>query len=94
MKLPYFDKIQTFARKTARSLQIDTDRSYLLEMNSEGNLRISGITDIKNYDESCVLVLSDKFVTEIKGKALYMQRFTDTEINVSGDVFAINFIKR
>lgn len=94
MKLPDFDKMKSFTRKMARSLQIDTDRSYLLEMNSEGNLRVTGITDIKSYDESSVLVLSEKFITEIKGSGLFMQKFSDSEINVSGEILTINFIKR
>ena len=94
MKLPDFDKMKSFTRKMARSLQIDTDRSYLLEMNSEGNLRVTGITDIKSYDESSVLVLSEKFITEIKGSSLFMQKFSDSEINVSGEILTINFIKR
>ena len=88
-------KILTEAfRKAARILQLETDRSFLLEMNSEGNLRITGITDIKGYDECTILVVSIKYVTEIKGQQPFMQRFSDSEIIVSGEIGSISFMKR
>ena len=75
-------------------MQLESDRSFLLEMNSEGNLRITGITDIKGYNERSILVISQKYVTEIKGQKLFMERFSDSEIIVSGDTDTISFIKR
>lgn len=94
MKLPVIEKMQLRARKWARVLQLDTDRSYLLEFGSDGNLHICGIRDIRSYDETDIVVLSEKLVTEIKGRGLYMLRFSDTEISVSGEILSVNFIRR
>ncbi len=94
MKLPFYDKMKSVLYKTGKKLQIDTDRSYLLEVNSEGNLRICGITDISSYDEEAVLVLSEKYITEIKGFNLFMLKFSDSEINVSGEISSITFTER
>ena len=86
--------VTEFFRKTARNLQLDTDRSFHLEMNSEGNLRITGITDIKGYDEYCILVVSPKYITDIKGYGLFMEKFSEREIIVSGKIDTVSFIKR
>ncbi len=94
MTLPFYDKMKKVLYKAGKTLQIDTDRSYLLEVNSEGNLRICGITDICSYDEEAVLVLSEKYITEIKGCNLFMLKFSDSEINVSGEISSITFTER
>lgn len=94
MKLPLIEKMQSYARYWTRVLQLDTDRSYLLEFGSDENLHICGIRDIRSYDETDIVVLSERLVTEIKGRGLYMLRFSDTEISVSGEIFSINFIRR
>lgn len=94
MKLPFYDKMKTAIYKVGRQLQLDTDRSYLLEVNSEGKLRICGITDISSYDEQSVLVLSEKYITEIKGFNLFMLKFSDSEISVSGKIASITFTER
>lgn len=94
MKFKLTDKLQDFISTVSRKMQVDTDRRFLLEMNSEGNLRITGITDIKGYDESNIIVISVKYVTEITGRSLFMKRFSDTEIIVSGEIDRIDFIRR
>lgn len=94
MKFKPTDKLQDFISTVSRKMQVDTDRRFLLEMNSEGNLRITGITDIKGYDESNIVVISVKYVTEITGRSLFMKRFSDTEIIVSGEIDRIDFIRR
>ena len=94
MKIQHPLKITECLRKISRSLQLDTDRSFHLEMNSEGNLRITGITDIKGYDEYCILVVSPKYITDIKGYGLFMEKFSEREIIVSGKIDTVSFIKR
>lgn len=94
MNPPYIEKLMQILRHTLRKMQVDTDRSYLLEMNSDGQIRVNGINDIISYDECSVIALSDGLVTEIKGKSLYMLKFSDSEINVSGEIETVNFIRR
>ncbi len=94
MKLRYRDNIQNYLRYFLRSVQLDTDRNYLLEMNSSGNMRIWGIRDVQGFDENNILVISDKLITEIKGENMIMQKFSDCEIAVSGDIKTVSFIKR
>ncbi len=86
--------VHKFLRNYIRSVQLDTDRSYVFEMVSPGEVRICGALDVKNYDKENVLVVSKEVITEIKGNNMNMCRFSDSEISVEGEILQINFIKR
>ncbi len=88
------DVLKKGMRKFMRETQIDTDNTFLLEVNSDGNVTIKGITDINSFDEEVIIVSSDKFITEIKGIGLFMKSFSETEIIVYGTANTINFIKK
>ncbi len=94
MTLPYFKDIRKFLRNYVRSVQLDTDRSFVFEMVSPEEVKMCGVLDVKNYDEGNVLVVSEGVITEIKGNNLIISRFTDSEISVGGEILQINFIRR
>ena len=90
----FYENFQRKLRRYLRSVQLYTDRRFLLEMNSEGELRVTGITDIRSYDEWGILVISRSNITEIKGSELVMNKFSESEISVCGKIDTVNFMRR
>lgn len=88
------EKLSASLRGFLRRSQLDTDRSFSLDINSAGDVRVTGITEIKGYDEWSVIAVTRVNITEIKGSELHIQRFSDSEIYVSGEINSISFIKR
>lgn len=86
--------IQNIIRRLRRSLQLESDRSFLLEVNSSYELKICGIREVLTYDEANILVAAAEHLTQIKGENLMMNIFSDTVISVSGVIDSISFLRR
>ena len=94
MKDKLFKGLNKSLRGFIRAAQVDTDRSFLLEFNCDGILKICGISDISEYTARHIIAVSDIYITEISGESLEIQSCRDTEISVSGEIFSIEFIRR
>ena len=90
----YLNRIGRDLRIFMRNIQLDTDNKFLLEINGDGILKLSGVSDIIEYDDAYISVVSEKALTDISGKNMVLDIFNEKKITVSGQIDAIKFIYR
>ncbi len=67
---------------------------FLLEFNSLGELAVKGCVDVNEYFTENILLTSEIYYINIKGKDLFMKQFSEKDTVIGGIVESINFIKR
>ena len=81
-------------RKFIRSTQIDTDNKFLMEINTDGMLNLSGVEDITEYTDEYIFIVSKKKFTEINGSHLHLDYYGSRKISVAGQIDCIKFLHR
>lgn len=67
---------------------------FLLEFNSLGELAVKGCVDVNEYFTENILLTSEIYYINVKGKELFMKQFSEKDTVIGGIVESINFIKR
>ena len=64
---------------------------HSLIMQSRANLTISGVKDVKNFDDETVVLITEMGVLNIKGTELRINGFSTSskDINIEGKIYAL-----
>ena len=84
-------KLGDFSGKLGDSLQIPKDLSY-----KEAVLTLTGSREnykcIRQYQDTCIILLSKRNKIQIEGKNLLILYYTDVEMKISGNINKILFL--
>lgn len=81
--------------KIGDSLQIPKDLSYresLLTLTGSRELYIENYKCIRQYQDTCILLLSRQNQIRIEGACLTIVYYTDVEMKITGKIRSISFI--
>lgn len=73
---------------------LETDDGFLLEFNSEGELSLKGCSDIGNFSDETVLLVSKPYYINVKGRALQIKIFSKQDTVIAGTVENIGIVRR
>lgn len=88
-------KLGNFTGKIGDSLQIPKDLSYqeaVLTMTGSKELYIENYRCIRQYRDTCIILLSGKTKIQIEGTKLVIVYYTDVEMKIAGNICKIMFI--
>ena len=72
MKNRFIDNIRNGYLLFMKSTELETDDSFLVELNSLGILTVKGSRDILTFNEEEILIECKSCYLDIKGKNLYI----------------------
>ena len=77
----------------ARDSALAPAESFSLEMNTDGVLRIKGVEDVLEFDDSKIVLLCGSFMLSLTGKALEFKTYSSNETAVGGEIQLIEFTR-
>ncbi|MBR2410555.1 MAG: YabP/YqfC family sporulation protein [Clostridia bacterium] len=89
MKKRLSDSVKNGYVKFMKNAELDTDDSFLMELNSSGILTVRGSKDIIAFDENRIILQCKDFFLDIKGKDLSILSFSKNSTAVSGKTESI-----
>lgn len=81
-------------RTVMRGAEIDIEESFLMEMNSFGELSVKGCKDINGYDTENIMLVSDEYFLSVKGEGLQIKNYSPVDTVICGKIENIGFMKR
>ena len=94
MKNRIKSKTDELLRKRLNSAGLEVLESFFLEMNSDGDMTIKGICDVKDYSEHLIFLSAEKYCLEIQGSELFIKVFSLSETVVTGVIENIAFLRK
>lgn len=88
-------KLHEFAGRLGDSLQLPKDLSYqepVLTLTGSRELYIENYKCIRQYKNTCIILLSGHHKIQIEGKNLVIAYYTDLEMKITGEVSKILFL--
>ena len=88
-------KLLELAGKLGDSLQIPKDLSYqdpVLTLTGARELYIENYKCIRQYQDTCIILLSGHHKIQIEGKNLVIAYYTDVEMKITGEISGILFL--
>ena len=88
------NKLRRFRDRFGRKVEIDTFESFLMQMNSSGELTFKGCTDIMEFTQSDITLNCSYGIVNIIGLQLMVPKYSSDETTVSGKIAELHFIWR
>ncbi len=88
------NKFRQFADRFGRKVEIDTFESFLMQMNSSGELTFKGCTNVMHCTENKICLNCSYGIVNIIGMQLNVPRYSSDETSVSGTIAELHFIWR
>lgn len=88
-------KLGDFTGKIGDSLQIPKDLSYresVLSLTGSRELYIENYKCIRQYQDTCIILLSRQNKIQIEGTKLVIAYYTDLEMKITGNICKILFL--
>lgn len=88
-------KLIDFTGKIGDSLQIPKDLSYresVLTLTGSRELYIENYKCIRQYRDTCIILLSGQNKIQIEGSRLMIVYYTDVEMKITGNICRILFL--
>lgn len=88
-------KLGDFTGKIGDSLQIPRDLSYresVLTLTGSRELYIENYKCIRQYQDTCIILLSKQNKIQIEGRKLVIVYYTDVEMKITGVICRILFL--
>lgn len=92
MKEKKNNSLRLIADSIGRDMHIDTFESFLLQLNSSGELSVKGAKHISLCTENEVQIDCRYFSVDIRGTYLSVKLFSEEETVVSGKIDGISFL--
>ncbi len=87
-------KTNEILRKKLNSAGLEVIENLYLEMNSDRDLIIKGVCEVKEYTDNMIFLITEKYCIELKGTNFVIKVFSLPETVISGDVENIAFLKK
>lgn len=88
-------KLNEFTGRLGDSLQIPKDLSYresVLTLTGSRELYIENYKCIRQYQDTCIILLSRQNKIQIEGTHLVIAYYTDVEMKITGNICRILFL--
>lgn len=88
-------KLHELAGKLGDSLQIPKDLSYqdpVLTLTGARELYIENYKCIRQYRDTCILLLSPENQIKIQGTCLVIEYYTELEMKITGNICSVSFV--
>lgn len=88
-------KLNEFTGRLGDSLQIPKDLSYresVLTLTGSRELYIENYKCIRQYQDTCIILLSRQNKIQIEGSYLVIAYYTDVEMKITGNICRILFL--
>ena len=88
-------KFRKVTGKIGDSLQIPRDLSYresVLTFTGSRELYIENYKSIRQYRDTCILLLSPENQIKIQGTCLVIEYYTELEMKITGNICSVSFV--
>ncbi len=86
-------KVNRFINKIGSQTDLMSFQSFSFEMNNDDEICVHGCRDIAEYDNCKIIVKTDKFLINVMGENLKLEKFSLNLTNICGNINGIELCK-
>ena len=88
------NKLIELYHKIKHVSEIEISREFLIEINSDGHMKVFGAKDVISYDNDSVVFRCKDFLLSVKGQKFNLYEYSEAGTTLHGKIDEIKFIRK